>query len=73
MWLSSANKQGTSKTPEVIRPDGASSGTPVHYHNVERMRATGEAILTEGALKGDIIAHDLDCGVIGVASPTKSC
>ncbi|MBA3712496.1 MAG: DUF3854 domain-containing protein [Pyrinomonadaceae bacterium] len=67
VWLSSANKQGTSKTPEVIRPDGASSGTPVHYRNVERMRATGEAILTEGALKADIIVHYLDRGVIGVA------
>lgn len=67
VWFSSANKAATSEREEVLRHDGASSGTPVHYRNPELMRSTGEAILTEGVLKADVIAHYLDRGVIGVA------
>ena len=60
VWLSSSNKL-----------DGTSSGAPVHFRNVEQMRESGRAIITEGALKGDIIAHYMDRGVItlqGVSS-----
>lgn len=67
VWFSSPNKPGTSKTEAVMRHDGASSGSPVHYRNPDIMRASGEAILTEGVLKADCIAHYLDRGVIGVA------
>jgi len=55
VWLSSSNKL-----------DGTSSGAPVHFRNVEQMRESGRAIITEGALKGDIIAHYTDRGVITV-------
>ena len=46
--------------------DGTSSGAPVHFRNVEQMRESGRAIITEGTLKGDIIAHYMDRGVITV-------
>ncbi|MDQ3686889.1 MAG: AAA family ATPase, partial [Acidobacteriota bacterium] len=55
VWLSSSNKL-----------DGTSSGAPIHFRNVEEMRESGRAIITEGALKGDIIAHYTDRGVITV-------
>jgi len=55
VWLSSSSKS-----------DGTSSGAPVHFRNVEAMRESGRAIITEGALKGDIIAHYTDRGVITV-------
>lgn len=66
-WFTSAHKEATSHSPAVTRLDGASPKSPVHYRNVELMRATGEAMLTEGVLKADVIAHYLDRGVIGVA------
>lgn len=49
------------------RPEGSGPGAPVHYCRPERVRATGEALLSEGALKSSIISFFLDCGVIGVA------
>lgn len=49
------------------RPGGASSGSPVHIARPWRCESTGEVIITEGALKGDIIAAQLDCCVIAVA------
>ena len=55
VWLSSSSKS-----------DGTSSGAPVHFRNVEQMRAGRRAIITEGALKGDVIAHYTDRGVITV-------
>ena len=55
VWLSSSNKL-----------EGTSSGAPAHFRNVEQIRTTGRAIITEGALKGDIIASYLDRGVIAV-------
>ena len=67
VWFTSAHKPATSEREEVLRHDGASSGSPVHFRNPELMRATGEAILTEGVLKADVIAHYLERGVIGVA------
>lgn len=58
IWLS---------TPPDKFQDGASSGAPVHFCRPERIRVTGEAILTEGALKSAVISYFLNCGVIGVA------
>jgi uncharacterized protein DUF3854 len=48
IWLSSSSKEG-----------GASSGAPVHFRNPERVRESGQAIITEGALKADTAAHIL--------------
>lgn len=36
----------------------------MHFRNVEQMREGGRAIITECALKGDTIAHYMDCGDI---------
>ena len=58
IWLS---------TPTDRFDGGASSGAPVHVCRPERIRTTGEALLTEGALKSAVISYFLDCGVIGVA------
>jgi uncharacterized protein YjiS (DUF1127 family) len=58
IWLS---------TPPDKFKDGASSGAPVHFCRPERIRVTGEALLTEGALKSAVISFFLNCGVIGVA------
>jgi hypothetical protein len=58
IWLS---------TPPDRFEGGASSGAPVHVCRPERIRATGEALLTEGALKAAVISFFLNCGVIGVA------
>lgn len=58
VWLSSDN---TEKKP---RPEGTSPGSPIHFVNVERIRESGHAIITEGNLKGDITAWYLDHGVI---------
>jgi conjugative relaxase-like TrwC/TraI family protein len=46
VWLSSSNKN-----------DGASSGAPAHFRNPDRVRQTGQVIITEGALKADTAAH----------------
>lgn len=58
IWLS---------TPPDNFEGGASSGAPVHFCRPERIRATGEAILTEGALKGAVISYFLNRGVVSVA------
>lgn len=58
IWLS---------TPPDRFDGGASSGAPVHICRPERIRVTGETLLTEGALKGAVISYFLNCGVIGVA------
>jgi hypothetical protein len=46
VWLSSSSKN-----------DGASSGSPAHFRNPDRVRQTGQVIITEGALKADTAAH----------------
>lgn len=56
LWLSSSYK-----------PKGASSGAPVHFQNAHLIRQTGRAIVTEGALKADVIAHLQNTGAIGIA------
>ncbi len=47
-------------------PNGVSSFSPIHFARVWRAESTGEMVITEGALKADIIAEKLDCCVIGV-------
>jgi hypothetical protein len=49
------------------RKDGGSSGAPVHFARPWRVASTGEAIITEGALKADVIAGAYDACVIAVA------
>src|SRR5262249_37360712 len=46
VWLSSSNKN-----------DGASSGSPAHFRNPDRVLQTSQVIITEGALKADTAAH----------------
>src|SRR5262249_53794017 len=55
IWFSSNQKNG-----------GASSGSPVHFSRVWRAERTGRVIITEGALKADVIAEYKDCCVVGV-------
>jgi len=62
IWLSSNDRE-----------EGTSSGAPIHYRNVEQARKSGQAILTEGALKADTSAHLLNdkhavIAVAGVSS-----
>jgi len=56
LWLSSAS-----------RPDGSSPGAPVHFAHPERIRGQKKVIITEGALKADVIASRLGCAVVGFA------
>jgi hypothetical protein len=56
IWLSSKDK-----------PHGASPGAPPHFANVEAARASGEIIVSEGALKSDVIAELTGQGVCGIA------
>jgi phage/plasmid primase-like uncharacterized protein len=56
LWLSSAN-----------RTDGCSSGAPVHFASAHLLRETEEVTITEGALKGEIIAYLTRSPVIAAA------
>jgi hypothetical protein len=46
---------------------GASSSAPVHFANVWALEKTGRAVITEGALKGDIVANHLQACVVAIA------
>jgi len=54
-WLSSKEK-----------PEGVTSGSPVHFAASHRLEQ-GSAIITEGALKSDVIAQFTESAVIGLA------
>jgi hypothetical protein len=56
VWLSSVN-----------RPEGTTSGAPVHFAKPELIEHADELIITEGALKADVIAHLSNMPVAGVA------
>ncbi len=58
VWLS---------TPPDRFEGGASTGAPAHFVRCNRIRETGQALISEGALKSSIISFFLNCGVIGVA------
>jgi hypothetical protein len=57
-WFSSRGKS-----------DGASSGAPMHFAG-RHLFEQGEAIITEGALKAEIIAQFAACVAVGLASVT---
>lgn len=57
IWLSSNEMEG-----------GASSGSPIHYSKPELI--TDEVMITEGALKADIISEFLNIPVIAMAGVT---
>jgi hypothetical protein len=46
---------------------GANSSAPVHFRNVEAIHKSGRALITEGALKGDVISDRLGEGVVAVS------
>ena len=48
-------------------PSGTSSGAPVHWSKPERLVTDNELLLTEGALKANVISHFLDVPVIAAA------
>lgn len=54
LWFSSASK-----------PEGQSSGAPVHFAHPERICEQGRCFVTEGALKADVIAALTGEGCIG--------
>lgn len=56
IWLSSNEKAA-----------GTSSGAPVHFARPWQVASAGQAIITEGALKADVISDRLDCCVVAVA------
>jgi hypothetical protein len=59
IWLSSKDK-----------PGGISSGAPLHYANPHLLMKAREVIITEGALKADVIAHLLNAPVIAASGVT---
>ncbi len=58
LWLSSRGK-----------PDGATSGVPLHFAG-RHLFDKGECVITEGALKAEVIAQFMEVAVIGLASVT---
>lgn len=56
IWLSSAGKEG-----------GASSGSPLHFAKPDLAQLNGFAVITEGALKADVISEHWHCAVIALA------
>lgn len=48
------------------RSAGASSGAPIHFAKPDLVRLTGNAFITEGALKADVIAEVEQSAVIGL-------
>jgi hypothetical protein len=54
-WLSSSNK-----------PDGTTSSAPLHFAAPHRLES-GSVIITEGALKSEVIAQFSDSAVIALA------
>lgn len=58
-------------TPPEKYPHGTSSGTPIHFVKPDLVKQQGgHALITEGALKGDIISEYEDEAVIALASAT---
>jgi hypothetical protein len=55
-WLSSVNKEG-----------GASSGAPVHFAQPHLLQGAREVLVTEGALKANVIAHLAHLPVVAIA------
>lgn len=51
----------------VDRPEGASSGSPLHFVKPDLANASGEIIVTEGALKADRISEFSDSATVALA------
>lgn len=58
-----------STTPEKY-PGGASSGSPLHFTKPDLVRQSGFTLITEGALKADVISEIFGCSVVGIAGVT---
>jgi hypothetical protein len=56
IWLSSSRE-----------PDGASPGSPPHFARVDVARATGKIVVTEGALKANVISELTGEAVVGIS------
>ena len=56
IWLSSKG-----------RPKGASSGAPVHFAKPYKLHSASEVVITEGALKADVVAYLTSSPVVGIA------
>lgn len=65
--LSGKNKYLWLSTPPDEYMGGASSGAPVHFANPDLTSDSGFAVITEGALKADIISELSGCAAIGIA------
>lgn len=66
IWLSS-NPEDEDERGRVKHPGGQSSGTPVHFAGRHLLDDASEVVVTEGALKADIIAHLLGAPVVAAA------
>lgn len=58
-------------TPPEKYPHGTSSGAPIHFVKPDLVKQFGHALITEGALKGDIISEYEEEAVIALASATS--
>jgi hypothetical protein len=58
IWLSSPPDKFT---------DGASSGAPAHFARPQRVAVTNEVVITEGAMKANVVSFFLNTPVVGVA------
>lgn len=65
--LSGKNKYLWLSTPPDEYTGGASSGAPVHFANPDLARESGFAVITEGALKADVISELSGCAAFGIA------
>jgi hypothetical protein len=59
LWLTSVDK-----------PEGASPGAPLHFSKPDIIQISGEAIITEGALKADCISEFADVPTLALAGVT---
>jgi hypothetical protein len=66
VWLSS-NPDLKDDDDKQRYPHGTSSGAPVHHSRPELIRVSNSVIVTEGALKADVISHLSGQPAIGVA------
>ena len=65
--LSGKNKYLWLSTPPDEYIGGSSSGAPLHFANPDLARESGFAVITEGALKADVISELVGCAAFGIA------
>jgi uncharacterized protein DUF3854 len=66
LWFSTNPNFKDDRTGNIKYPEGTSSATQIHFARPWHAESTGEAIITEGALKADVIAELQDECVIGL-------